>query len=134
MAGEGRATGRGCGGRLIAGGSCRLVGVGVLVSGVRVLAGSSRRNDGHRGIEAQKGVRIWHGVGESVLLLGLGEGAAPRLLKELTPDVLEGLGEGAESAGRRSFADVLAGLRGTDTGGRGEADPEEPKEPEAQLR
>ena len=73
-------------------------------------------------------------VGESVLLLGLGEGAAPRLLIELSPDVLEGLGEGAESAGRRSFADVLAGLRGTDTGGRGEADPEEPKEPEAQLR
>lgn len=46
-------------------------------------------------------------VGESVLLLGVGEGAAPRLLKELSADAIPEL----PAAERRSFAQVLAGLR-----------------------
>ncbi|MEM1415752.1 MAG: flagellar biosynthetic protein FliO [Myxococcota bacterium] len=48
-------------------------------------------------------------VGESVLLLGVGEGAAPRLIKELPPGELPADSVAAE---RRSFAEVLAAMRG----------------------
>lgn len=48
-------------------------------------------------------------VGGKVLLLGAGDGAAPRLISEIDPDSLPEL---EESPTKASFADVMARLRG----------------------
>ena len=48
-------------------------------------------------------------VGGKVLLLGAGDGAAPRLISEIDPDSLPEL----EEPRKASFADVMAKLRGS---------------------